>query len=537
VISMAYISIDRKKGEEYIRIMESVVVNGKKTKRTLHSLGKVSDYTPEILKRIGRRLFELGGGDFKALLGPDIKELTRINYGYFQCINKGIKFYGLDQTIRRVQKNKRIKFDLYQCLLLMLVERLHDPSSKRQNYFNQSEYLGLQKVELHQIYRSLDYLSDAAKIIQQKIYEKGRNLFNQKLDVVFYDVTTFYFHSDKADELRAKGFSKDGKQGKVQIVFGLLIDKHKQPIGYQIYKGNFFEGHTFRDALEKLKKAYAIDKVIVVADRGMLNKNNIQLTVENSFEFILGEKLRMLPATVKSYLIQPVHYKSEWVYDKDGEEVHVRYCAIKHEERTIIGTWSDRRAAKDKNDREEKLEKALMFLNKPSQLSKKAKSFFIKDEATHKYSLDEDKIKAAAQYDGYLAISTNTTDLATTEILDHYRHLFQIEQTFRTFKSHLETRPMFHWTEKRIEGHICMCYISYTIHNFLRQRLAAKKVKLSDSALRRNLDKMQLSLIETGGKQFYIRSANKEHIPNIVQKLGLKPLPSFFHKDQIINYL
>lgn len=534
---MAYFKVDRKDGEQYLRIMQSKRVDGKVVKKTLYSLGKVSDYTPAMLRRIGERLYVLGGGELRELLGADTEELNRVNYGYYQACTKALRYYGLDRLLNQIQRRSKVQFSIYHCMLLMLIERLHQPDSKRSNYMNQSEYWGVEPVELQHLYRSLDHISAHAELIQNTIYTTGRNLFNQKLDVVFYDVTTFYFHSDKSDDLRAKGFSKDGKQGKVQIVFGLLIDQHKQPVGYQIYKGNYFEGKTFSDAINRLKDKYQIDKVVVVADRGMLNQTNIGITEKEGYEFIMGERLKSLPAEVKSHLITPKNYKSEWVYNKDGQEIRAKYCLTEYKGRTIIGTWSAKRARKDKNDREELLEKAEKLLERPSQLSRKAQRFFIKDNTDHKYSLNTEKIKQAKQYDGYLAISTNNKNLPTHEILDHYRHLYQVEHSFRTFKTHLETRPMFHWTPKRIEGHICLCYISYTVHNFLQQKLKKGQINLSDKALRKALDGMQMSLIKSKNKQFYIRSNNKDPIPGVINRLGLAKIPNIITKSQIINYL
>lgn len=534
---MAYFKVDNKDGEQYLRIMQSHRVDGKVVKKTLYSLGKVSDYTPAMLRRMGERLYVLGGGELKELLGEDTEEMKRVNYGYYQACTRALKFYGLDRTLQHLERRRKIQYSVYQCVLLMLIERLHCPDSKRGNYNNQSEYWGIEPICLHHLYRSLDLLSDHAQHIQNTIYKTGRDLFNQKLDVVFYDVTTFYFHSDREDELRTKGFSKDGKQGKVQIVFGLLIDKHKQPVGYQIYKGNYFEGKTFLDVIARLKDTYHIDKIIVVADRGMLNKTNIDLTEDNGYEFIMGERLKGLPHKVKNYLIDQSNYKSEWIYNRNDQEVRVKYCLTQYKGRTIIGTWSKKRADKDKADREELLAKANKLLDNPSQLSRKAQRFFIKDEGQHQYKLNEDKIQQAEKYDGYLAISTNNSELSIDQVLDHYRHLYQIEHSFRTFKSHLETRPMFHWTQKRIEGHICLCYISYTIHNYLRQKLKKANVKLSDKALRKALDGMQMSLIQSKGKQFYIRSNNKDPIPALINKLGLPKIPNIIAKELIINYL
>lgn len=535
---MAYLKVDHKNGERYLRIVESRRISGKSSKKTLYSLGKVSDYTPEMLKRFGERFYELGGGDPKELLGPGVKELDRYNYGYYQVVHKSLSYYGLDKVLTTIQKRKGLSYDLLNAIELMLMERLHDPSSKRSNYLDQGEYLGIAAVELHHLYRSLDQLAVGAKVVQRCIFEKGRNLFNQRLDVVFYDVTTFYFDSDKEDGLRKKGFSKDGRTGKVQVVFGLLIDRNKNPIGYRLYSGDRYEGHTFGDAIALLKKDYQIENIIVVADRGMLSKENIDIVQnQNNYEFIVGERLKTLPNNIKSKLTALENYTKEWNYDKNGEPVVLKYTTLQYNGRTIIATYSSKRAAKDRKDREEKLKKAEKLLRAPSQIERKPARFYLKKEHSSKYTLDLKKIEQDQKYDGFLCIATNNRSLEAATILDHYGHLFRIEQTFRTFKTHLETRPMYHWTPKRIEGHICLCYIAYTVQHYLLGKLNKNGYGISGRQLRKNLDRMQVSLVKQKNDLFYLRSTNKDQIPAIVNKLGLRRIPNILPKNQIINYL
>lgn len=531
--------VDNKNGEQYIRIVASKRKKGKPTQETVYSLGKVSDYTPTQLRRFGSKFFELGGGDPRELLEGSIEELGRFNYGYYQLFSKVFKFYKLDKALNRITQKHKLEIDLANAVMLMLLERLHEPCSKRQNFLNQSDYLGLKPVELHQLYRSLDYLSQYSQLVQDLIYQPSRDLFNQELDVVFYDVTTFYFESDVETEgaLRQMGFGKDGKIGNTQILFGLLIDKHKQPIGYRIYKGNTFEGHTFEKVLNQLKEQYQIKNIVLVADRGMLNRKNINLTTENNYEFILGERLKSLPEEVKKHLINIDHYTKTWVYNHQGESIQVRYCTYKHEGRTIICTYSEKRARKDKEEREEKLRKAAQLLQHPNLLKKKAQHYFLTSTDKTKFFLDEEKIKKNQLYDGFLAISTNVEHLKVEEVLDNYRHLYQIEHSFRTFKSHLETRPMFHWTDKRIEGHICLCYIAYTLLIHVQNKLLKTNIKLSEGQIRKALDDMQVSYIKNKDDCYYLRSANKDHIDAIVNKMGLKKLPNITPSHEIKNYL
>lgn len=535
---MAFLKEDLKGGITYLRIVESKREDGKIKHQTICSLGKLSDYTPEMLQNIGRRLFELGKGDLKDLLGSETRELGRYNYGYVQLFGKIIRSLGLNTILSRVEKKHKLKFNLEQTVLLMLIERLHDPCSKRANFTHQQEYLGIEPVTLQWLYRSLDYLADYHELIQKQLFHATRDLFNQQLDVVFYDVTTFYFESDIRIEnaLRQKGFSKDGKIGNTQVLFGLLIDKDKNPIGFEVYKGNTFEGHTFEDALKRIKEKYQIQNIVIVADRGMLSHENLSIVEANQYQFIVGDKIKSLPNNVKDYLLDIKNYTREWTLP--GDEKHsVKYASIEYNGRLILSTYSQKRAAKDEQEREEKLQRAKILLKNPSQLQKKAQHYFLQNHGENKYTINEERIKENKRYGGFLAIATNAVSLSAETILDHYTHLFQIEHSFRTFKSHLETRPMFHWTDKRILGHLTLCYICYALLQHVLNKLKNAGFKTTEAQLRSLLDKMQLSLVAQGKNQFYLRSNMDDTAKVILQKAGVNQIPNIFPKQNIINYL
>ncbi|WP_259016249.1 IS1634 family transposase [Emticicia fluvialis] len=525
---MAYLKVERKQSGTYLRILESFRNgSGKPSSRVLYSLGKVEDYKPEELRNIGIRFYELGGGELKTILEGDLIELGRYNYGYQKVFGYALEQYGLRLLLDRLQQKSKLQFSLFDSVFLMLLERLQSPCSKRSNFQHRDEYINLPELSLQHLYRALDKLAQYTELIQQQIFQTGRNLFNQSLDVVFYDVTTFYFASEveKEGQLRQMGFGKDGKIGKTQVLFCMLIDHLKNPIGYRVFKGNTYEGDTFREALGDLKKRYQIDKVIVVADRGMLSKKNLEITNSKGYEFIIGERLKSLPQKTQQTLLDLKNYHQQWIYkDATGQDVLIRYTTLKQEGKTFITTYSAKRAAKDKQDREDKLQHAQHLLKNPSKINNKATRFFLKSNENQKYSLNEEKIKVSEKYDGFLAISTNNQSMAVAEVLDQYKQLFKIEHSFRTFKSHLETRPMFHWTDQRIEGHICLCYIAFAIQNFVLQKINRDKNVITEKGLRDTLDKMQVSLIENNGAKSYLRSMPTENEKIILQKLGLKPI-------------
>jgi transposase len=538
---MAFLKREKKKSGTYLKIVESHRNNsGKSAHRTLYNLGKAEDYSPQALRNLGKAFLELAGVDVSFLDTKNLRELARYNYGFIQIYNRILQIYGINKFIADLTKKKKLNFNLYQSLLLMIAEQLNEPSSKLSNYNNQSEYLGLEQLELHNLYRSLDHLCDNQNEIQKLIYQQGRNLFNQQLDIVFYDVTTFYFDSEKEDGFRMKGFSKDGKIGNTVIVFGLLIDKDKNPIGYRIYKGGYYEGYTFADAVRQLKQEYSIDRIITVADRGMMNSDNIKLlnNEDVGYEYIIGERLKNLPNSLQDKILDRSKYSRLTVIDEEtGEDIEIEYYETEHDGKRIITTYSEKRSCKDRHEREERIDKAKQYIQAPSKIERKAASHYLKKNEKSKYELDEAKIARSERFDGFISISTNTKDIAESEIIESYKQLYKIEHTFRTFKSYLEARPMFHWTQKRIEGHLCLCYICFTLLNYLQQRLRRKGTKISENKLRVSVGKMQLSLIEQNGEQFYLRSRQDETARMIINELNLKELPDIIGRYGINQYI
>jgi len=536
---MATIRVDKKKSGNYLSLIESYRDDqGKSRMRTLANLGKVENYNPETLKKIGKKFFEFGGGDPEDLLQGDLQEQNRYNFGYVQIVDHLMRHFGLDGLMSRIERKHNLTYNMYEVMMLMLIERLNIPCSKLSNFHNQKEYYSLQPIELQWIYRSLDKLDQYSDAVQQQIYLKGRHLFNQKLDVVFYDVTTFYFDSsvEQEDALRQKGFSKDGKIGKTQIVFGMLIDKHKQPVSYHIFQGNTSEGQTLKTILTSLNKKYNLGKVIVVADRAMLSQENIDIVTKDlKMPFIFGERLKSMPKQAQKVFLDKTKYTNEWVYTKNDKPIKITYYSAYYKDRKVISTHSEKRARKDKHDREKRIEKAKTLLSQPSRIDQKATHHYLRKKDKVGYQLNEEKIKHDELFDGILAISTNVEKLTDIEVLDQYRHLFQIEQGFRTMKSVLEVRPMFHWTDKRIRGHICMCFIAFAMLRNIELRLEQKGHQLSERSILKALDQMQVSQITQKNQTFYMRSKATPTQEKLIKTFGLRKIKALNHNKLIIR--
>ncbi len=171
------------------------------------------------------------------------------------------------------------------------------------------------------------------------------------------------------------------------------------------------------------------------------------------------------------------------------------------------------------------------------QLEKKAKFHYLKKQGENTYIFDEDKIRNSERFDGFLSVATNNKNLSVPEILDAYKQLYKIEQSFRSFKTFLETRPMYHWTKKRILGHLALCYISFTLLNYLQLRLRQNMTPLTENNIRKSLTKMQVSLIQQDTKEYYLTSKTPEDAHKIMKVLRIRNIPDLIPKEGINTYL
>lgn len=534
---MAFLRVENKKSGTYLRIVESYKINGKSKHRTLHSLGKIEDYPASQLESIAKKLLECAGLSMKDIVADSFEEVARVNYGYALIIKVLWKLFNMNQFVDKVKVKSRVKFDWMQILQIMIAERINTPVSKRQTYFNQEEYLGFgdQEMDLQHFYRTMDLLSTHQELLKEHLFTQQQNLFSQELDVVFYDVTTLYFDSQKEepDSIRQKGYSKDGKAHKTQVVLGLLVDKMRNPITYNLYRGNTYEGSTMIDALKDIKQKFNIDNVVAVADSAMIDKDNREYMQESEIDYIIGDRLKNLPLQLQQELINKENHK-QW--DTTINKDEFSYIEVPYQGRSIICTYSAKRARKDKAEREKLIAKAEMWLSDPGkykQVKKRGAGRFIStDEQGSPIKLDIEKIDQDSRYDGFKAVST-TTKFKPQKVISKYADLFEVEHAFRTLKSQLKVRPIYHWNNQRIEGHIAMCFIAYTFLNYLRNTCGLQYREIIKA-----LDRMQMSVIkeDKSDNLVYMRANLKKAELTILDKLKIAA-PKTTTSQKSINQL
>lgn len=531
---MAFLRVDNKKSGKYLRIVKSYKEDGMARHVTLYSLGKAEDYTADQLERMAKKLMALAGRSLEGFCGGHFKELGRYNYGYALVVRSLWRVFDLSKLSRIINNGRKVKFNWEDALRIMIAERMNDPCSKLQNSLNQSEYIGLtgSEVQLHHFYRTLDIMSGSEQLIKQHLFTQQHSLFSTVLDVVFYDVTTLYFESqvEKEDRLRQKGYSKDGKAHRTQIVLGLLVDKNRNPITYHLYQGNTYEGGTMIDALAQMKSRFTIDKVVVVADSAMIDKGNRAFMEKNGIDYIIGDSIKGLGKKIQARLMDKSRHEPLF----GSEQNTLTYSEATYKGRRIICTYSSKRARKDAHQRQKLIDKAKDWLETPSkykQTTKRGAGRFIKaTDQGEPIALDMERIGQDQKFDGFKAIAT-VSELTVEDILGKYRDLFEVEHSFRALKSQLEIRPMFHWTDKRIIGHVCMSFMAFTFINYIRNLTS-----LQYREIIRAIDLMQLSKVEDkkANNHIYLRSKVDGSQQILIDKLGLK-IPLDANPQNTIN--
>ncbi|HKK12296.1 MAG TPA: IS1634 family transposase, partial [Flavobacteriaceae bacterium] len=404
-----------------------------------------------------------------------------------ELTNDSIRVVGPDLVFGSIYK-KIGYYSLNESLLQdLVISRITHPGSKLKlsNYLNDT---GRKNISVYSIYRFMDRLNSKLKNeIETISFSYTKQLLGGNIGVVFYDMTTIYFEASEPDDFRIAGFSKEGKHQNPQIMLGLLVGKDGYPVGYELFEGNTFEGHTLIPVLERYLKRFSIEKPIVVADSGLLSKSNIDRLVENQYSFIIGARIKNESDKIIDKIMRLKLKDGQLaVIDKgNGFKLHIGY--------------SEKRAKKDLFNRERgiiKLERNLRSgkLTK-ANINNRGYNKFLKLDGEISISIDEEKLEKDKRWDGLKGYLTNTT-LASKDIVENYNNLWKIEKAFRISKTDLKIRPVYHRLKERIEAHICISFMAYLIYKELERVLSEEGNEISMSIAIENINKMYEIVID-----------------------------------------
>lgn len=547
---MSSLQIYNSRGIKYARIVQSYrdPVTKKPKTKVLKVLGRADDLEaqePGILNRLRQECREsktfndglkqealfkdiqihLGSSDFATAKGFPVR-----NYGVkiYENIWNELKLdYFLDY---RQNRDTKIKFKIKDIVSLLVYSRLLKAASKKRTFEQKDFFINSQDMNLEQIYRSLSFLADEKESLEKHLNKQLADKMTRNLSVAFYDVTTYYFESVRADELKRFGYSKDNKVNQVQVVMGLLIDDEGIPISYKLFPGNTNDFKTLVPIMEHLRESYGIKKIIVTADRGLNSKQNLAYLKSKGFDYVMAYKIRSASQEIKNLVLGNEGYISEnpefkWKVCDFQSSAKINNQKVLLEDNMVI-TWSAKRAAKDRKDRERLIEKSRRLVESKSSLKaemkkggKKYVQLTILDD--EQITFNEAQVEMDGQFDGYYGIQSSDKSLSAAKVIEIYHGLWKIEESFKVLKSNFEARPIFVWTQASIHGHFVICYLALVIQRYLEYKLRKEKLELSTQKIQDALRSANLTIIddEKSNNPYYLKNQANEDFAVILNSL------------------
>jgi transposase len=436
----------------------------------------------KVLKTIGsssneqelQKLLYLGKQEIERLtsqVGLFVSERDSVVEQVFSAMsNASIRTVGPELIFGKIYDNigfGALQEDLFRHLV---IARLSFPLSKLKTIEYLYRFQGVM-LDLDTVYRFLDKLNSKLKeCVEQIAFAHTLKVLQGNISIVFYDMTTLYFEASDEDDLRKTGFSKDGKPQNPQIYIGLLVGLGGYAIGYDIFEGNIYEGHTLIPFIEKISEKFKLNQPIVVADAGLLSNDNIKALEQKGYEYIIGARLKNEPDNVKKQILENQFSEGQIIrINKDGR---IR----------LIVSYATNRAIKDEHNRM----RGLQRLEKQVKAGKLTKSS-INNKGYNKYlrllgdvtiEIDYEKFNQDKVWDGLKGYVTNTK-LTDKKVIENYKNLWHIEKAFRMSKTDLRIRPIYHHLKHRIEAHICIAFTAYCIYKEMERVLYLEKSSLS----------------------------------------------------------
>ncbi len=517
-------SFNKKRNKTQLSFVQGYRIDGKVKHKVIQNLGYLEDYLDKYEDPIA--YFQQIAKEWNAKQNvPDTIEVKLSQKLPDQCTNRKnlgyaiIKIIYAKLQIREFLQNKQrqisAKYNLNSIFSLLLFNRFLFPSSKKNAYETKDRFFDSFDFSLDDVYRALGYFNRYSQELQKHLHYRVSSLIGRESEKAYYDVTNYYFEIPYEDEdskdterkvKRKKGPSKEHRKDPI-IQMGLLMDTNGIPMAFHTFSGNESEKTNMLPEIQRVKKDYEIDRIIVVADRRLNTSDNTSILSgtnasdeKNNDGYVYGQSIRGADAEFKKWVLEPDGYVTTMEKNKAGEEIPFKHKSrlyakeitkkdtngvrrlkmIIYQKQMVY--YSEKYAKKQKYEREKAVMKAKDLIKNPTNYTK-ATSYgctayinnisFSKDTGEivdgKRLSINEEKIAEEALYDGYYSIVTSEKELSDKEIRDIYKGLWEIEESFKIIKSEFQTRPVFVSTEEHIQAHFLICFVTLLVMRVLEQ--------------------------------------------------------------------
>jgi hypothetical protein len=539
---------------QYLQIVENSRHQGRVRQRVLTTLGRLDE-----LRQTGRFDGLLASG---ARFAEHVVLLTAHRSGQVpavtcQRIGPTLIFErlwqetGCQQVLSELLARRHFDFPVERAVFLTVLHRLCATGSDRaaQRWKEDYHIEGALEVELHQLYRAMAWLGDqlpanqqpgfsklvprcTKDVIEEQLFARRSDLFSE-LDIVFFDTTSLYFEGEGGETLGQYGHSKDHRPDLHQMVVGAVLDGEGRPICCELWPGNTADVTTLIPVVDRLRQRFRIRQACIVADRGMICQETLEELEGTRRPYILGARMRKQKEVREQVLADKGRFRVvHGPRDKSTDPAPLKVKEVKvHDQRYVVCV----NVEQVEHDRRQRAEivtalKEQLRQGDKSLVGNKGYRRYLKVEGDSHFAIDQAKLEEEARYDGTWVLRTNT-DLSAAEVALQYKKLWMVEQWFRSCKSLLDTRPIFHRRDETIRGHVFCSFLALVLRQELQARLAARGFRFEWADVVRDLERVQYVEVAQGGKHYLLRSQLQGTAGHVFQSAGVAVPPTVQEMD------
>ena len=525
---------------EYLQIVQNRREGTKTIQRVVATIGRMDQIRAKgEIENLVRSLSRFSEKVLLVLSGKSDVRADAKKIGPALICERLWKELEIGKIIRRLLAARKFGFDVERAIFLTVLHRLFVSGSDRSCDRWHRDYVidGIDALSLHHLYRAMAFLGEeladqrdctpfaprcTKDVIEEDLFLARRDLFSG-LDCVFFDTTSIYFEGEGGETIGELGHTKDHRPDLHQMVVGVILDDHGQPVCSEMWPGNTTDVTTLVPVIKRLRNRFAIGRICIVSDRGMISAKTIAYLEEEKISYILGARMRRCKEVKDQVLSCGGRYREvhpEGSSAKDPSPLKVKEVVLLGGCRYIV-CLNEKQARKDAADRQaiiDSLEEKLKTDPKSLVGNKGYRKYLKMEKET--VSVNKAKVEEEARYDGKWVLKTNTT-LTAEQVALKYKELWQVEQVFRDMKSVLDTRPIFHKLDETIRGHVFCSFLALVIRKELDRRLEKAGHCFEWADIKQDLKALQEITIEDKGKTLAIRSECLGTCGKIFQAVGV----------------
>lgn len=527
---------------EYLQIVHNERVDGRVRQNVIATLGRLdqlgeSGQLEALLASCAR--FSEHAAVLCAVRRDEVIASATVHIGPPLVFERLWQELGIPQVLEELLRGRRFRFPMERAVFLTVLHRLMVSGSDRaaERWCRRYAMAGIDGIELQHLYRAMGWLGEPLEgqpddqrlgartrkdVIEERLFARRRDLFSG-IELLFLDTTSIYFEGNGGESLGQYGYSRDHRSDRRQIVVAAVLDEQGRPVCCELLPGNTADINTLIPVIDRLGERFHIRRVCIVADRGMISQGTIEQLEQRSIPYILGARLRRVQEIREQVLSRGGRYRTvHGPRQKSHDPAPLKVKEVRVDGRRYIVCHNDEQQAKDRHDRQAILAKLQDQLKQGAVrlIGNKGYRRYLRSTTRGGFVIDQRKVKADSRFDGKWVLRTDT-DLPAEEVALTYKDLLLVEQLFRSMKSILETRPIFHQCDDTIRGHVFCSFLALLLIKELQSRMLARGWNVEWRQLLDDLDELQELTITASEKTFVVRTALCGDAGKAVQATGL----------------